>query len=385
MKTSNEQTSEALRELMQPEPQTEEQVISPGLSISQMKALFFKNDALREPSYRLWQLNSRGGRYYYTFNSNGEPIFYPSVTTILSRVMPENRFLTEWKLSKGKEAAEEYTAERASYGTFIHGQLAQLVMNRRYNLDSLRDELAKYVERERLPYGFIDAHEDEGKADIKAFARWMQEYDVRPYAVEVSLVSSNGYAGMIDLVCNLRTVSRSDEAAARAKAGNDATKQAKIDAAIGRTDAIVDFKTGKKGFYDSHAIQLELYRRMWNENFPEKPIERIFNIAPKDWTKTVKKVPSFSFEEQTQNPVLRQVDIYLQLMKLLDEDDRTIVTIGGTIDLDSTTEDNVKLYKLPELVKEWAEKKAENGDIDTERGNTPAEGFTPVKTKNSEK
>lgn len=373
--------SEALRELMQGEQENQPEVITPGLTVSQMQALFFNKEALREPKYRLWQLNSRGGRYYYTFNqATGEAIFFPSVTTILRKVMPENRFLAEWKLSKGKEAAEEYTAERANYGSFIHGQLAQLAALRKYNLDEVRDRLTEYVTRERLPYGFIDAHEDEAKADIKAFARWMWEYDVRTFAIEVALFSTQGYAGMIDLVCNLRTISKSEESAAITKVGADAAKLSKIKAASDtRIDAIIDFKTGKKGFYDSHAIQLELYRRMWNENFPERQIERIFNIAPKDWTKTAKKVPSFSFEEQTNNPVLRQVDIYLQLIKLLDEDDRTIVTIGGTIDLDSDTDDNVKLYKLPELVKEWAEKRAENGDIASNPTNTPKEGFTPEK------
>lgn len=385
MKT-NETSSEALRELMQGAQQPEPEVVKPGLTVAQMTALFFDKNALHEPKYRLWQLNSRGGRYYYTFSpTTGEAVFFPSVTTILRKVMPENKFLTDWKLSKGKEAAEEYTLERANYGSFIHGQLASLAALRRYNLDGVRDALADYVTRNNLAYGFIDAHEEEAKADIKAFARWMWEYDVKPYAIEVSLFSEVGYAGMIDLVCNLRTVSRSDEAAARAKYGADEKKLAAIEAkAAERIDAIVDFKTGKKGFYDEYAIQLELYRRMWNENFPDVPIERIFNIAPKDWTKTVKKVPSFSFEEQTSNPVLRQVDIYVQLFKLLDDDDRTIVLIGGTIDLDHPQE-NVKLYKLPELVKEWAEKRAENEGIDTGRDNAPAEGFTPVESKKSQK
>lgn len=383
MKTN--EISEALRELMQGEQENQPEVITPGLTVSQMQALFFNKEALREPKYRLWQLNSRGGRYYYTFNqATGEAIFFPSVTTILRKVMPENRFLTEWKLSKGKEAAEEYTAERANYGSFIHGQLAQLAALRKYNLDEVRDRLTEYVTRERLPYGFIDAHEDEAKADIKAFARWMWEYDVRPFAIEVALFSTQGYAGMIDLACSLRTVSRSDEAAARAKAGSDEKKIAKLEDSLGRHNAIVDFKTGKKGFYDEHAIQLELYRRMWNENFPGLPIFNIYNVAPKDWTKTVKKVPNFSFEEQTENPVLKQVDIYLQLMQLLDDDDRSVVLIGGQIDLDSPQE-NVKIYKLPELVKEWAEKRAENGDIDPDPTNTPEEGFTPKKREISKK
>lgn len=357
---SNEQISDALRELMMPEPQAD--VLSPGLSIAEMRALYFDRNALQEPGYKLLQLNSRGGRYYYTFAPSGEPIFFPSVTTIIRAVAPENRFLTEWKLAKGKEAAEEYTMERANYGTFIHGQLAQLASMRKYNLDEVRERLTEYVTREKLPYGFIDAHEDEAKADIKAFARWMWEYDVRPYAIEVSLLSGRGYAGMIDLACNLRIVCKSDEASAIAKAKTaERAEEIRRDCAS-RHDAIVDFKTGKKGFYDEHAIQLELYRRMWNENFPDMQIEKIYNVAPKDWTKTVKKVPSFSFEEQTYNPVLNRVDLLLQLYATIQESERKVVIIEGTIDLDADPDGNVKIYEMSDLVKDWAEKREKTPD-----------------------
>lgn len=378
--------SEALRELMQGESVPEQK--GNGMTLEQMKALYFDADALQEPNYRLWQLNTKGGRYYYTFNPEGEPVFFPSVTTILRRVMPENKFLTDWKLSKGKEEAEAYTMERASYGTFIHGQLASLAAMGEYDLDGVRDALVEFVAREKLPAGFVDAHEDEAKADIVAFARWMWDYDVKPYAIEVALFSpSGGYAGMIDLACNLRIISRTEEAEKRAKAGDDEKKLAKIaEAAAQRIDAIVDFKTGKKGFYDEYAIQLELYRRMWNENFT-RPIERIFNIAPKDWTRTAKKAVSYSFEEQTDNPVLNRVDLYLKLSALMQDEDKTIVQIGGKISLNNPGTECVKLYKLPELVKSWAAESpetAENGAQSDGVVNSPAEGFTPSKTGNSQ-
>lgn len=355
----------------------EPQVVQPGMTIEEMKALYFDHHALHEPRYRLWQFNSAGRRYYYTFGKGGEAIFFPSVTTILRNVMPENRFLTEWKVSLGKEAAEAYTQERADYGSFIHGQLATLAALRSYNLDGVRDALVDYTQRNKIAAGFVDAHEEEAKADIIAFARWMWEYDVQPYAIEVSLFSSVGYAGMIDLVANQRTVSRSEEAMAVsvAKAAADDAKVAKIRAkAAERIDAIDDFKTGKKGFYDEHAVQLEMYRRMWNENFPDKPIDRIFNVAPKDWRKTARKAVSFSFEEQTNNPVLRRVDLFIELFKLMDEDDRTIVQMQGTISLDNPSADTVRLFKLPELVKEWAErqeKTPENGSEAPARMDAP--------------
>lgn len=324
-----------------------------GTTSEEMKALYFNAAQLHEPEYRLYQLNTKGKRYYYTYDENGEPVFFPSVTTILHNVMPENKFLTEWKLSLGKEQSMAYTMERASYGTFIHGQLAELMIGRTYDLDGVRERLQKYAEREKLPASFIDAHEEEAKADIKAFAKWMRDYDVRPYAVEVALYSpSIGLAGMIDCVCNLRAYSKEDEKKDREKANGDEKKLAKIEAkASERLNAIVDFKSGKKGFYDEYAIQLELYRRMWNENFPDTPIERIFNIAPKDWLGTAKKIPSYSFEEQTENPVLKKVDLLVALYQTEEEEIKKVVVIDGKIDLESEEDNNVHIYSLAELVK----------------------------------
>lgn len=332
-----------------------------GTTTEQMKALYFASTQLHEPAYRLWQLNARGERFYYTIDAEGNPVFFPSVTTILRNVMPENKFLTEWKLSMGKEEALAYTMERANYGSMVHGFLASLMISRRYNLDTLRDDIAKYVEREKLPEGFIDAHEDEAKADIIAFAKWMKEYDVRPYAVEVSLYSpSMGYAGMIDLVCNMREFSFEDEKKAIEKADGDEKKLAKIaEKFSSRLDAIVDFKSGKKGFYDEYAIQLELYRMMWNENFPDKPIGRIFNIAPKDWTKTSGKKPSYSFEEQTDNAVLVKIPALLELHRVSSQDEKKVVVMNGTIDLDNETS-NVSVYTLRELVKENHKEEAQD-------------------------
>lgn len=344
-----------------------ETTLALGTTTEQMKALYFASAQLREPPYKLWQMNSRGERFYYTQDANGEPTFYPSVTTILHAVMPENKALTDWKLSLGKEEAEAYTQERAAYGTFVHGQLASLMISRKYDLNSLREELRKYVEREKLPEGFIDAHEDEARADIIAFAKWMHDYDVRPYAVEIALYSpSHGYAGMLDCVCNMREFPIDEEEAAIEKANGDEAKLAKIrEKFSSRIDAIVDFKSGKKGFHEAHKLQLGYYRTMWNENFPEKPIMRIFNIAPKDWTKTAKKQPSYSFDEQTNEECLAQLPTLLELYNLRKSAEKKVVVMEGVIDLDNSVSGNVRVYTLAELVKEKRnpDESEDNGDL----------------------
>ena len=184
--------------------------LAPEVTTEQMQAFFFDGEALRVPNYRLYQLNTKGVRYYYILNDHGEPTFFPSVTTILQDVMPRNVFLEKWKADMGWEQANAYTQERANYGTFLHGQIEHLLVARAYDLDGLKAELAKYIEREQLPTDFINYAEDL-KKDILSFAQFVIDYDVKPLCIEQSLYSSKGYAGMIDLVANIRTTSLSDE------------------------------------------------------------------------------------------------------------------------------------------------------------------------------
>ena len=339
-----------------------------GTTAEQMKALYFNATQLKEVAYNLCQLNSKGERYYYLFNEDGEPVFFPSVTTILHKCAPENKVLTEWKMRLGKEAAEDYTNERASYGTFLHSLIEKLIIAQTLNLDEIKDLLDKYVEREKLPYGFVESHIEEAKADIVAFAKWMRDYDVRPYAVEIALCSPTlGCAGMIDLVANIREYPIDKEREAVEKAGEDAKKVAQAKAKYGqRLDAIIDFKSGKKGFYDSYAQQLDIYRQMWNESFPDTPIERIFNIAPKEWMGTAKKQPSYNFEEQTENPAIAKVPYILALYACEEEKERKIVNISGVIDLKADAGNNVQVYNLADLVKQHrAEVDAEEVDETT--------------------
>lgn len=317
-----------------------------NVTAEQIKAVFFDQDALREPSYKLCQLNVRGQRYYYVADSEGVEL-YPSVTTILKKVMPENKILTDWKVALGKDAAEAYTMERARFGSFVHGQLQSLMIERRYNLDMMRETLSKYAERESLPLSFVEEHLDEAKYDMLSFAKWMREYDVRPLAVEIALYHPLlKYAGMLDCVCSMRKYPVGD------KHGDE------------RVVAIVDFKTTTKDFRDEHAIQLGLYRDMWNLSFPDVPITEIGNVSPKAWWNTARKQVSYNFEWQTDNEVLKQIPYLLELYKLLPEETRKIAVCGGMVDLSDDVDKNVAVLTMEELVKKGNEKMSEDAAVD---------------------
>lgn len=310
--------------------QNEDEVfeIYPGMTAEEMKALFFDSTALIEPEYKLFQLNSNGQRYYYLFDDTGTPKFYPSVTTILSQTLPKSPFLINWIAEKGIEEAKRYRDERAAYGTFMHAAFEELLINRVYDLDGLKDKLKAYIENKSLPNDFI-YYADQLKKDVLAFAQFIKDYDVKPLAVEIALAHPYyKYAGMIDCPCTML-----------AKIGGDE-----------RINAIVDFKSGRKGFYEESEIQLGMYRDMWNVNFEQFPVTRIFNFSPKDW----RKKPSYNLKEQTESPNIRKIPYLLEIAAIEDEKrDNTFTAVNGMVVLDDNPDlsQNVISLSLAELIK----------------------------------
>ncbi len=316
---------------VQPEQPTGVFEIIPDMTVEEMTAMFFDEKTLIEPPYKVWQLNSKGHRYYYRYDDAGNPEFFPSVTTILSQTLPKAPHLIQWIANKGIEEAERYKGERAAYGTFMHAAFEELLINRAYDLDGLKGKLKEYIEVYRLPDDFI-YYADDLKKDVLAFAQFVLDYDVRPLAVEIALIHPYyKYAGMIDCPCTMR-----------AKIGSD-----------DRINAIVDFKSGRKGFYEESEIQLGMYRDMWNVNFEQFPVTRIFNFSPKDW----RKRPSYNLKEQTDSPNIRKIPYLLEIAAIEDEKrDNTFTTVSGEISLDNEPDltNNIVSLTLAELVKSKA-------------------------------
>lgn len=328
MRAKENTPNDALAELMATEPENRAFEIVPGMTVEEMQCMFFDRTALIEPPYKVFQLNSKGHRYYYRFDENGQPEFFPSVTTILSQTLPKSPFLIEWIASKGMDEAERYKAERAAYGTFMHAQFEELIINRVYNLDDLKEKLKTYIEVNRLPDDFI-YYADDLKKDVLAFAQFVKDYDVRPLAVEIALVHPHyKYAGMIDLPCTML----------RKPGGTE------------RINAIVDFKSGRKGFYEDAEIQLHLYKMMWNVTFEQYPITNVFNFSPKDW----RKKPSYNLKDQTDSPNAAKIPALLEIAAIEDDKrDNIFTAVSGSINLDEMQDltDNVISLTLSELIK----------------------------------
>lgn len=341
----NEKTP-ALAGLM--EPETTE--IFPGMTVEEMRAVYFNADALREPPYRVYQLNTAGYRYYYRFNESGEPEFYPSVTTLLNQVMPTPPALLDWMIANGKQGSVEKRDLAAAYGTFMHIQFETLIINRRYDFDNVPAVLLDYMERENLPEMVFSEWVVKIRKDVLAFAQFVKDYNVRPLAVEIGLVHPEfHYAGCVDLPCVMTDP----------KTGKKFT-------------AIVDFKSGRKGFYEEHELQLHLYRDMWNVNYPDTPVERVFNFSPKDWRGPK---PTYNLKDQTESVNAKKLPYLLALATIEDEKrDNTMTIVRGVLDLDNgKIADNILSLSLAELIKT----KATEQDAPEQAGNAP-EADAPV-------
>lgn len=332
----------------------ENQTLTAGLTAEQIQAIYFDSTALVEAPEKVFRLNIGGYRYYYTFDEAQNPSFYVSVTTFIKKTMPTSPQLIKWIAERGYDESLEESADRAAYGTFLHIQLGSLIISKAYDLDTVRTKLENYIVSEKLPAKFLN-YEEDFKKDILSFAQFMIDYKVNPLAIEIVLTHPDGYAGAIDLVAEI-TIEEKGFYGETYKSGVNAgqPKESKKDKTI---TAIIDFKSGRKGFWEEHEIQLAAYREMWNNHFSKK-IDKLFNWSPKDW----RNKPTYNFKDQTESESANKLPYLISLMKLEDSKrDNRIIMPKGIIDLtQNDLSDNILDISLTEAVIKMQEKGKNN-------------------------
>lgn len=321
--------------------------IAPGLNAEEMMAIFFDEDALLEAPQQVYRLNGSKDRYYYTLDEKGDPTFYTSVTTMIKFSMPTSPHLIKWIAEKGYDEAKIYAEERADYGTFMHKEIADLLITKKYDTDLMKDRLKAWIEEEKLPANFIN-HEMELKKDLMAFAQFMIDYKVKPLAIEIVLTHPDGYAGAVDLVCEMTVQVPGLDHDNPYKSGprKGEPREIKVDKTI---RAMVDFKSGKKGFFQEHEVQLEGYKQMWDHNYPNKKVDKLFNWAPKNWRGST---PTYSLKDQTDSKAREKLQHLVKLAHIESATrEKTITIIEGVIDIEKGISENITEMSLLEAVK----------------------------------
>lgn len=289
--------------------------------------------------------NYASGRYYYTLNENGDPTFYISVTNMISSVLPTSPHLVKWIAKMGYEESIEYKEERADYGTFMHMQIATLLIKRKIDFDKMEKELAGYCKEQNLGEGKADEWLEEIQKDVLSFAQFMVDYKVKPIAIEMVLAHPDGYAGAIDLLCDME-VEVKGYYGELYKSGPRKGMPRETKKAI-KCRGYVDFKSGRKGFYEAHEIQLEAYHEMGRHNFPHlyekgQPPIKLFNWSPKEW----RTAPSYNLKDQTYSVNKDKFNLLVSLAAIeMKKRQKRRLKIAGILDIDAVMSEKEALDK----------------------------------------
>ena len=321
----------------------------PVLTIEECKEIYFDKNILIYPSRKLFRMHGySAGRYYY--EDTGRSInYFISVTNLIASTMPTPEPLKKWIADMGYDESRKYAQERADYGTFMHIKFHELLINRKLDLDSVDGELKDYIKECKLPDVLFDEWIEEMKKDILGFAAFLKEYRVRPLAIEIVLASEDGYAGAVDLIC-LMTIEEKGFFGEVYKSGDNKGKPKETRRET-EVFAIVDFKSGRKNFYESHEIQLRAYKNMVQENFPRLDADklRLYNYSPNEW----RTVPGFKLKDQTDCQSSEKFEHLVNIAKIeMKRRARSVLKINGVLDLDKPVEDCYKEMTLDELIAE---------------------------------
>ena len=380
------------------------------LTVGEVRAMYFDDTALRLPPVRLYRMDVKGDRNYFSVNDSGEPEFYSGVTMVTGRMIPKDEFLVKWIAEKGYDEAIAYRDERAHYGTLMHTLAAEFIINRTIALDLFDSYVAAYCRRERLSVNEA-RWSDDLRQDMVGLAKFIKDYNVRPLAVELSLCSpEDGIAGTVDLPC-LMDIPTEGDWGEKYKSGvnKDKVKLTKRPVTFA---CVVDFKSGRS--YqggDYNAAQLRCYERLLIHNFPDifdlisEPVDndappilcegeyinmkitpegtrtyqhptqmqvRTFNWSPKDW----RAAPGYHLTEQTQNFSTGEAELMIDWWRAKCErapiEEKTKVFFKGVLSMDEDLEGNYTTKTVQELAAERIiEYPADPADPDKATGGEP--------------
>ena len=274
---------------------------------------------------------------------------YKSLTTFLSAVMPKNRFLDSWRENMtadlgGTAQMKEWMDVVADYGTALHIAVADYCRNRGVNWLEMEDWAFNYLSGMGLKNGTMQAALSELTKDFASLVQFFHDYRVAVIAVELPVFLNDGVATLIDLVVEMDAKNY------------EATPVEKRE----RAKAIINLKSGKKGFFEEHLLQLVGERRMFNETFAQQTgieVAEVFNLAPTDW----KEKPTYKLARQTkpiaEQGLERQFDLFLQLAKergALSEPSRKFPVFSGVTKYGENPLDALKIMSYAEFTNSFS-------------------------------
>lgn len=197
----------------------------------------------------LQKIDSKNGRFY----TDGED-YYPSVTTILNKVVAKGYYFRKWLGDANSfQAAEDYKNEKAEKGTKVHNYCERLAMGNRIDVSEDSKEVVKKT------LGYI---------------KWYNKMEPKIIDTEFQVVNRlRKYAGTADLI-------------------------AEIDDEVW----LIDIKTSSQ-IYNSHKFQLSMYNKAISAQDDVVP-EKQGILLLKDRTKKGYQLKGIEYDSELVNAIM---------------------------------------------------------------------------------
>ncbi len=275
---------------------------------------YFDQDAIRLPDYKVGRVNyGRGRSYVKIMDGELEQPFrlYTSLTTAINTCAPMEDTLLQWYCKHGYEEANRLVRLSQEYGTLMHIEIGKYLMMNYYDFDQVDTVVQEYLNANNFFDKGVNEWAENLKYDVTAFIAFAQEHNVKPLGIEYVLLSDKyGFGTLIDLVCKMTIVEKGffgEVYKSGEKKGGP--KESKREREI---TACINFKSGRHQFYRSNGIQAVCEKMLWEENFPDVPLEATYNWSPKDWI----SVPSYNLKDWTGEVELAEIVSILSLAEL---------------------------------------------------------------------
>lgn len=325
-----------------------------NLSMELVQTQWFDPNAIRLPDYRVGRINYGYGRSYIRI-TNGEletPFrLYTSLTTAISTCSAMERPLLEWYCKLGLAEADRYSKMAAHYGTLMHLLIGEYLQTQTFDFEECETKVQEYLSEKHYYERETNDWAEKLKYDLAAFIQFSVDYKIVPLGVEYILLSSaRSYGTLIDLVCRMTVETKGFHGdvylSGPRKGEPKETKQER------EVTAIINFKSGRHAFYRSNGIQCICEKQLWEENFPDVPLDAAFNWSPKEWNTT----PSYNLKDWTDEIEQAEIDSVLMLADLRygqNAINKKYVSIGGQYYSTRGLDECVRI--LP--AEEWARKR----------------------------
>lgn len=315
------------------------------VDIEVLQALYlspaFKSKTPLLAGEKVYRVGVGGGRHYQRGNGR----IYKSLTTTLAAVMPPSEQLETWRDAMADQLgstslADQYVEYTADYGTLLHIAVADFVRDGNVDWYAKKMWFAAQLSEIGLKDKALNAATNELVKDLAAMVQFFYDYRVEVIAVELPVFLDCGVATLVDLVCRM---------------DNKANDQTALEAA-NRHNAIINLKSGKKGFFDTHVLQLEGERRAFNETYSKLvgyEIDKVYNLAPTAWRGT----PKYKIKDQSAATIQisNLFSLYLEVGKargVLSMPQTKYEIMAGVTEYGANPSDNVRFMGFDELSNE---------------------------------